>query len=152
MKRYERSIEVTRPPEAVFDYFADMSHLADWASEDFVSVKREGDGPNGKATRFAYVTRGARAESWFAWDVFERPRELVFSGPRVNVGPGWVEGLGGYRFDGTTSGTHVSIWLQPTLGGLLALMSPFARMRNIRVLQRQLLRVKDILERAAALG
>jgi hypothetical protein len=126
-----------------------MSHLADWASEDFVSVKREGDGPISKGSRFAYVTRGARAESWFTWDVFERPSELAFSGPRVNVGPGWVEGLGGYRFDPTAIGTGASIWLEPKLGGFLALMSPFARMRNIRVLKRQLLRVKDILERTA---
>ena len=70
----------------------------------------------------------------------------MFSGPRLNVGPGWVEGLGGYRFEPTADGTRIGIWLQPTLGGFLALMSPFARMRNIRVLERQLARVKGILE------
>jgi uncharacterized protein YndB with AHSA1/START domain len=149
MRRYERSIDVRRPPEAVFDYFADMRHIPEWAAEDFVSVTRVNDGPIGRGTRFAYVTRGARAASWFAWDTFERPCELVFSGPRVNVGPGWVEGLGGYRFEPTADGTRASVWLQPTLGGLLALMSPVARMRNVRVLTHQLARVKDILERQA---
>ena len=49
MKGYERSIKVVRPVEAVFDYFADMSHIPDWCTEDFVSVKREGDGPIGQA-------------------------------------------------------------------------------------------------------
>ena len=39
MKRYERSIKVVRPVEAVFDYFADMSHIPDWCTEDFVSVE-----------------------------------------------------------------------------------------------------------------
>jgi hypothetical protein len=146
LKRYERSIEVQRPPDAVFDYFADMSHIATWKSEDFVSFKREGDEPIGKGSRFSYVTRGARAESWFAWDVFERPRELVFSGPRVNVGPGWVKGLGGYRCEPSAGGTRLSMWFEPTLGGVLALMSPIARMRNIGMLERQLVRVKAILE------
>jgi uncharacterized protein YndB with AHSA1/START domain len=146
VKRYERSIEIVRPPEEVFDYFADMSHFPDWASEDFITVKRESETPPGKGSRFQYVTRGARAESWFAWDTFERPRELVFSGPRVNVGPGWVDGLGGYRFEPLAAGTRLTVWLQPTLGGFLKLMSPFARIRNIRVLEQQLARAKAILE------
>ena len=147
MKRYERSIDVARPPEAVFDYFADMTRFAEWATEDFVSVTRDFEGAIGKGSRFAYVTRGAGARSSFSWDTFDRPRELVFSGPRVDVGPGWVEGLGGYRFEPTAAGTRVTAWFEPTLGGFLRLMSPFARMRNSRLLERQLARAKAILER-----
>ena len=45
-------------------------------------------------------------------------------------------------------GTLVTAWYQPILGGLLALMSPFARMRNVRLLARQLDRAKAFIEAA----
>jgi Polyketide cyclase / dehydrase and lipid transport len=147
MKRYQGEVVVACPPEVAFDYFADMAHMTEWAPEDFVSVRREGEGAIAQGTRFAYVTKGARAESYFAWDKLDRPKELVFSGPRVDVGPGWVEGLGGYTFASAPGGTLLRIWLEPTLGGLLALVSPFARMRNIRVLGHQLARAKELLAR-----
>jgi hypothetical protein len=137
---------MARAPEQVFDFFADMSLMAEWAKEDFVAVQREGDGPIGKGTRFTYETNGANAKSVFAWDTFDKPRALTFSGPRVDVGPGWVEGLGGYLLAAKDGGTLVRAWYEPKLGGLLALMSPFARMRNIRMLGKQLAKAKAMIE------
>jgi hypothetical protein len=146
MKRYQRSIVIDRPIDVVFDYFADMTHVAEWATEDFISVARDDGGPIRLGSRFSYVTRGAKAKSVFMWDVFDRPHELEFSGPRLRIGPGWVQGHGGYIFTSDSRATTVTAWLQPQLGGLLALMSPFARMRNVRVLVTQLARAKSLLE------
>jgi len=151
MKRYERDIEITRPPHAVFEFFADMTQLPRWAPEDFVSVERierDDDGEVGLGTKFELVTKGASARATFAWDRFDPATRLEFSGPRLDVGPGWVEGKGGYRFEATEHGTRVSAWFEPTLGGFLRLMSPFARMRNVRLLGKQLARAKQLLEAA----
>jgi hypothetical protein len=123
-----------------------MARLPEWATEDFVSVKLETEGAIGHGSRFAYVTRGAKAESTFSWTTFQPHAELVFEGPRVDVGPGWVEGLGGYAFEKTAQGIRVRAWFEPKLGGLLALMSPFARMRNVRLLGHQLARAKSLIE------
>lgn len=146
MRKYEASILIKSPAEVVFDYFADMTHAADWMVEDFTSFTRDESSPIGLGSHFTFVTRGANATSVFTWDVFERPRELEFSGPRLRVGPGWVEGRGGYIFTVAPRGTQVSAWLQPKLGGLLALASPFARMRNLRLLPIQLARAKKLIE------
>jgi hypothetical protein len=95
---------------------------------------------------------GAHAKSRFAWDSFQRPSELAFSGPRVDVGPGWVEGRGGYTLRSNGGGTLVRAWLEPTLGGLPAIMSPFAWMRNVRILPRQFERAKQVIEATVGSG
>jgi len=146
MKRYQSDVFIARPPEIVFDFFADMTHVSRWAPEDFVSVEREDTGPIRAGSRFRFVTKGANAVSAFTWNVFNRPRELRFFGPRLDVGPGWVEGSGGYTFAPAPGGTMATAWYEPKLGGLLALMSPFARMRNVRLLPRQLDRAKAMIE------
>ena len=146
MKHYEREILIARPIDVVFDFFADMTHIPEWAPEDFVDATRTGSGPIGKGTRFSFTTKGARAKSEFLWDVFKRPTELEFYGPRLDVGPGWVEGRGGYSFKARGKGTLARAWFEPKLGGILALMSPFARMRNVRLLGRQLERAKSLIE------
>ena len=66
MKRYEREIVIERAPDAVFDFFADMTRLPHWAPEDFVSVVRTGDGALGLGSEFEFVTKGASARSTFA--------------------------------------------------------------------------------------
>jgi hypothetical protein len=148
VKRYARDIIIARPPTVVFDFFADFSGVPRWAPEDFISADRMDNKPIGLGSRFKLVTKGANATAVFTWDVFDRPRELRFSSPRLDVGPGWVEGSGGYTFRVVADGTLVTAWYQPMLGGLLALMSPFARMRNVRLLARQLDRAKALIEAA----
>jgi Polyketide cyclase / dehydrase and lipid transport len=147
MQRYQHTVTIARPVEAVFSYFADMTNVAQWATEDFVSVTREDSGPIRLGTNFGFVTRGAKARSVFVWDVFERPSELEFSGPRLRIGPGWVEGNGGYIFSSAPGGTTVTAWLQPRFGGLLALVGPLARMRNVKLLGTQLARARSLIER-----
>jgi uncharacterized protein YndB with AHSA1/START domain len=146
MKKYQGSIQINRPIDVVFDYFADMTHVPEWAREDFVSVTREDRGQIRLGSHFAFVTRGAKARSVFTWDVFDKPQELEFSGPRMRIGLGWVQGNGGYIFRATPAGTIVTAWFHPRLGGLLSLVSPFARMRNVRLLGTQLARAKGLIE------
>ena len=143
---YQATVHIASPPEDVFDFFADMTRLPEWAPEDFISVALEGGTRIGKDSRFTFVTRGAKAQSTFVWESFERPRDLVFYGPRLDVGMGWVEGRGGYTFERVAGGTDATAWYQPRFGGLLRLMGPLARLRNARLLPGQLARAKSLIE------
>lgn len=146
MKPYEREILINRPIEVVFDFFADMTRMPEWAPEDFVSANRADSGPIGRGSTFVLITKGARAEARFTWAVYNRPSVLEFSSPRLDVGPGWVEGSGGFTFERRADSTLARAWFAPRLGGILRLMSPFARMRNVRLLSRQLARAKEQIE------
>lgn len=145
-RSYQATVHINSPQEDVFDFFADMTRLPEWAAEDFISVTHEGNARIGKGSRFKFVTRGAKAQSTFIWESFERPRDLVFYGPRLDVGMGWVEGRGGYTFARAGGGTDATAWYQPRFGGLLRLMAPFARLRNARLLPAQLARAKALIE------
>ena len=79
---------VRRPADVVFDFFADMVRLPDFAPEDFVSVTRDTPDPIGLSSRFTYVMKRARAKSTFQWETFERPRRLVWSAGRDWTGLG----------------------------------------------------------------
>jgi len=150
VKRYEREVAIGRPPNVVFEFFADMTQIPRWAPEDFISAERIDGGALGAGSQFRLVTKGAQVASVMTWEIYDRSRELRFSAPRLDVGPGWVEGVGGYLFRPTTNGTVVTAWFQPTLGGLLRLMSPIARIRNVRLLAVQLRRAKSIIEGSPA--
>jgi uncharacterized protein YndB with AHSA1/START domain len=105
MARIEQSMVIDRPIEGVFAFFADMTRLPDWAPEDFIDVTSEGSGSIGAGFRFVFETIGAHVKSSFGWDVYEPPRRLAWSGTKLNVGPGWVEGHGDYAFEPHSHGT-----------------------------------------------
>ena len=142
-------VVVRRPVDVVFDFFADMARLPEVAPEDFVSVARDTPDPIGPLSRFTYVMKRARATSTYAWETFERPRRLVWSGPRVDIGPGWVEFWGEYRFETVEGGTLVRARFRPTLGGANRFLAPVIKIRNTLVLGRQLRRARDLMERHA---
>lgn len=140
---------VRRPADVVFNFFADMVRLPEWAPEDFVSVARDTPDPIGLSSRFTYVMKRARAKSTFEWETFERPRRLVWSGPRVDIGPGWVEFWGEYMFETVDGGTQVTARFRPKLGGATRFLAPVIKIRNTLVLGRQLRRARDLIERQA---
>ena len=142
-------VVVRRPVDVVFDFFADMVRLPEYAPEDFVSVTRDTPDPIGLSSRFTYVMKRARARSTFDWETFERPRRLVWSGPRVAIGPGWVEFWGEYMFETVEGGTQVRARFRPTLGGANRFLAPAIKIRNTLVLGRQLRRARDLIERQA---
>jgi uncharacterized protein YndB with AHSA1/START domain len=150
MKRIQAEILIARPVEVVFDHLADMTRLAEWAPEDFVRVSRLAGGPVGQGSRFEYETTGAHAVSWLAWDTFDRPHRLAWSGPRVSIGPGWVEGRGDYLLEADDGQTRLRAGLQPRLGGLIRLLDPVVARRNTRKLRDQLARLKRQIEAGSA--
>jgi len=137
---------VRRPVDVVFDFFADMTRLPEVAPEDFVSVARDTPDPIGPLSRFTYVMKRARAKSTYQWETFERPRRLVWSGPRADIGPGWVEFWGEYMFEPVEGGTQVTARFRPKLGGANRFLAPVIRIRNTLVLGRQLRRARDLME------
>jgi len=142
-------VMVRCPVDVVFDFFADMARLPEVAPEDFVSVARDTPDPIGPSSRFTFVMKRARAKSTYEWETFERPRRLVWSGPRVDIGPGWVEFWGEYMFDTVEGGTQVHARFRPKLGGANRFFAPFIKLRNTLVLGRQLRRARDLMERHA---
>jgi len=140
---------VRRPVDVVFDFFADMARMAEVAPEDFVSVVRDTPDPIGPSSRFTYKMKRARAKSTYAWETFERPRRLVWSGPRTDVGPGWVEFWGEYVFEAVEGGTRILARFRPKLGGANRFLAPMIKLRNTLVLGRQLRRARDLIERHA---
>ncbi len=142
-------VVVRRPVDVVFDFFADMTRLPEWAREDFDSVARDTPDPIGLSSRFTYVMKRARAKSTFEWQTFERPRRLVWSGPRIDIGPGWVEFWGEYMFETVEGGTQVHARFRPKLGGANRPLAPAIKIRNTLVLGRQLRRARDLMERHA---
>ncbi len=55
------SIEIARPPEEVFAFITDPSHLSEW-QESVVRVSREASGPASKGTRVVVTRRVGRRE------------------------------------------------------------------------------------------
>ena len=53
------SVEIARPPEEVFAYVTDPSHLPEW-QESVVRVDREGSGPASEGARVALTRRVGR--------------------------------------------------------------------------------------------
>ena len=140
---------VRRPTDVVFNFFADMVRLPEVAPEDFVSVARDTPDPIGLSSRFTYVMTRARATSTHEWEAFDRPRRLVWSGPRAHIGPGWVEFWGEYMFETVEGGTQVVARFRPRLGGANRFFAPVIKIRNTLVLGRQLRRARDLIERQA---
>ena len=52
--RFAKETTIKASPEQVFDYVADLSHHADWASED-LTVKQTSSGPVGVGSTFESV-------------------------------------------------------------------------------------------------
>lgn len=53
------SVEIARPPEEVFAYVTNPSHLSEW-QESVVSVEREGSGPASEGDRVVLKRRVGR--------------------------------------------------------------------------------------------
>ena len=140
---------VRRPVDVVFDFFADMARVPEYAGEDFVSVVRDTPDPIGLSSRFTFVMKRARAKATFVWETFERPSRLVWSGPRTDIGPGWVEFWGEYMFETVEGGTQVHARFRPKFGGANRIFAPVIKIRNTLVLGRQLRRAGDLMERQA---
>jgi uncharacterized protein YndB with AHSA1/START domain len=64
------TIDITRPPDEVFDYVADLSRFAEWQN-DVVRVRLEGAGPPGVGSKFTTTRRIAGVERTMTQEITE---------------------------------------------------------------------------------
>ena len=134
-----QSIEIDRPPEAVFGYLDQLDRHGEW-QESIVHASIEGGGPVGVGTRVHEIRKVGGREQDTSYEITEHdpPRRSAFrgvTGPVRPVGTVTVEPLG----DGSRS--RVTLEFNLVGSGFGVLIAPFARMsakKDIRVSQERL--------------
>lgn len=144
MAPIRESIEIARPPEAVFAYLDDLTRHGEW-QESIVSVKVSPEGPTHVGTRSTEVRRMGSRKMTMTYEVTEHdlPRSFAFrgiDGPVRAVGRAVLEPLG----DG--SSTRISLELDLTGRGLGALIAPMARSQARKQIPEDHRRLKERLE------
>jgi len=148
MAGIKESIEISRRPEEVFAYVADLSRHGEW-QETIVGVRMETDGPTRVGTRAVETRRvGPRTQAMVV-EVTEHspPRSLAFrglDGPIRPDGRATVESLD----DGLRS--LVTIELLLTGHGLGKVLLPLARSQARKEVPAAQQRLKERLESGAA--
>jgi uncharacterized protein YndB with AHSA1/START domain len=141
------SIEIHRRPEDVFDYIAQLDRHSEWQPA-IISARKEPAGPTGVGTR-NYETRnvpGGPREFVSEIVEYESPRRLVFQGLNGPVRPRGtvtVEAIG----DGSSS--RVTLELDLVGHGMGKLLAVMARNEASKMVPRDQVRLKEILEKQA---
>jgi uncharacterized protein YndB with AHSA1/START domain len=139
------SIEIDRPPEAVFSYATDGSRLAEW-QESLVSARTEGGGPPAAGSSVVMVRRVGRRERTMTMEMtnINPPRSWAargIDGPIRAIVNGTVEPLD----DGARS--RVTIELDFEGHGLGKLLVPLVVRRQAQQeLPRNVRNLKERLE------
>lgn len=148
MAAITQSIDISRPPEDVFSYVTDPSHLPEW-QESALSVRREGDAPLAVGSRLVVTRRAAGREQAATTEVAELnpPRSWGFrglDGPVRAIERGTIEPLD----DGKRS--RVTIALDFEAYGIGKLLLPLVVRPAARSqLPRNGQKLKALLERGA---
>src|SRR5918994_1401824 len=142
------SIEIARPPEEVFSYVTDLSHLAEW-QESVVSARAEGGGPPTVGSRTITNRRVGRSERTMTMEMtsITPPRSWAvrgIDGPIRGIVNGTVDPLD----DGARS--RVTIELDFEGHGLGKLLVPLVVRRQAQTeMPRNLRNLKERLESGA---
>lgn len=145
MTRIERSVEISRPPEEVFDLLRDARSLIRW-----VTVLREArDAPERLTTGDAFEQSirilGSRVESTWTASNVDEPRAIRYEATaRVEIPITMVQTI-----RPTDGGAAVDLEVEYDLPGGLAgelLDRAFVRRRAVRDADRSLRRLKALLE------
>ena len=142
------SIEIARPPEDVFAYVTDPTHLSEW-QESIVSVRREGSGPVTEGTRVVVTRRVGRREMTMTVELRELnpPRSWSVRGLEGPV-RGMVKGTVDPVQDGEGSRVTLSLDFEPH--GIGYVLLPLFIRRLVRAeVPKNLLNLKELLERGA---
>jgi len=140
--RYESSVSIDRPPEAVFPYFVEPAKQGQWSD---VQMRRLTDGPFGAGTRME-VTFGMgpiKARVGLEITKLEQDRGMAwtsFSGP--------IRWEGEYRLEPAGAGTVVSQAGSLTFSGLWRLLEPIAGAEIRAGEVKELERLKALVEAA----
>ena len=120
------SIEIARPPEAVWTVIDEVERHAEW-QEDLVSVRRETEGPivvGSRAVEVRTVPGGKQQESRWEVTQHDAPRAMVF---QVIDGPIRVTGKVRLEPVGDGSSTKLTVDLDFTGHGFGKLVVGLAR-------------------------
>ena len=147
MAAINASIEIARPPEAVYAYIDDLARHGEWQSQ-IEEVRVETEGPTRVGTRAWERRRAGRRtfESTYEITAHDPPRRSSFrgvDGPVRPVGTVTVEPAG----DG---GSRVTLELDLVGHGLGKLLAPLARSQARKQVPADQQRLKERLESGAA--
>ena len=138
----ENIVDINKPPAEVFDYASDHMREKEW-NPAMRYVRKLTDGPVGLGTR--YEMEFVPGQPMVATcDGFDRPKSWNVSGRAL----GMDVTLGG-EVIGTPTGSHLTIRTSFSSRGIRALALPFIRRRMSPPMQRNVERIKAILESAA---
>jgi len=141
--RYERSIEIARPPADVFDFLTDLDNLRRWQP----TVREvEWDAPLAEGAAFDETREllGRRVRSRLEVTALEPGREFSI---RVVDGP--VPLTVRHLLEPAGSGTRLTLEAEGEPGGLMRLAAPLAERAAARQATQDLERLKRLLEAGA---
>jgi hypothetical protein len=135
----ENGVDISRPAELVFDYASDHMREPEW-NPGMRRIRKLTDGPIGLGTRYEmeFVPRQPMIATC---DHFDRPRSWEVSGRTL----GMDVTLGG-RVSATAAGSRLVFRTEFRSGGIRGLLLPFIQRRMTPVMQRNVERIKSILE------
>jgi uncharacterized membrane protein len=141
------SVEIARPPEAVFAYLDQLDRHAEWQPEIF-STTIETDGPVRVGTRVKEIRKFGNRKIDSSYEITEHdpPRRVAFNGL---VGP--VRPRGTVALDPVDDGRGTRLTLEFDLVGygIGKLFAPLARRHAQRTIPDDQRRLKEQLEKSA---
>ena len=146
MSRFERSIEIERPPAEVFDTLTDLNGLAHWATT-VVETRNAPDRPLVAGDTFEQTVRVAGASMETDWKVVDVQRPHYVQYECKATPGGWLRMT--QRVLESNGGSRVELEIEYELpGGFLgeALNKLYVERRNEREAESTLQNLKDLLE------
>lgn len=137
-------LDVRRPVEEVFDYWARPESHLEW-QEGLVEATQITGGPVGVGTRFRIVRDlgGRTHHAVFEVSEFVRPRRF---GIAATSAQGMIDHRSLVIFEPTEGGTRVSLRVEPTPRGWRRLLTPVIRFVMSRELPKDFARLRVALE------
>ena len=135
----EAQVDIARSPEDVFDYCSDHRHEPEW-NPMMRQIEKVTDGPVGVGTQ--YETKFAKGPPMVMECVeYERPTRWSTIGRSAAM-----KADGGGTVVPAAGGAHLTMWMGIKLQGVLRLATPFLRHRLRTDFERDMARIKVILE------
>jgi uncharacterized protein YndB with AHSA1/START domain len=146
MPSAERTIEINRPAEEVFDYFADGLNNKEWRA-GVLDIQRTSSQTRAGATYRQVLSGpgGRKIDGDYRINVYDSPRRLAFE---VTAGPARPTGLFELTVvDASTTSVRFALELRPR--GIMKLMTPMIAAQMRREVE-AISNAKAILERRPA--
>jgi hypothetical protein len=141
------SVEIARRPEEIFDYLLDPLNFPEW-DDSVVSARREDPAPLAVGSRTAVFHRMGPLRMRTTEELIELNPPRRFTNRGVTGG---LAGIATVTVEPLDAGrrSHVTISLEIQGRGLAKLMLPLARPQSRKVLPRNLMNLKVVLEAGA---